>query len=129
MTSPADLGSSGRSYSLHLDALTRFAKELDGQAQALGKHSSDLGGLDSVLVDRTLPGDFPEAQSLAEAHRVALSRVKALIDQLKDLVSFADNITVEVAGRYTEADSQAADSFNRLHAADVSPIRRASRYL
>jgi hypothetical protein len=114
---------------LDLTALADFADELNVQAQALGKHSSDLADLDPVLRDRTLPGQFAEAESLADVHRAAVGRVRWLVDQLRDLATFADAVTGEVAGRWAGADQQAADSFAKLRVDDASPIGRMVREL
>jgi hypothetical protein len=114
VTSPTAGAPGGQYYALDLDALTRFAKDLDEQAQSLARRSADLNGLDAVLTDRSLLGAFPEAQYFADAHRDALARIRALVDQLRELVTFADNVTVDVVGRFAASDARAAGDFGRL---------------
>ncbi|AXB44101.1 hypothetical protein [Amycolatopsis albispora] len=94
-----------RSYYVHLESLTDFARELEIQLECMTKPNDfllTLGG------DPLRLGEFGEASSLAEAHRAAVAEMQGLLDQVKGAITFAQEVTHTVAEGYQQADQSVA---------------------
>ncbi|AHH99422.1 hypothetical protein GCM10010174_20610 [Kutzneria viridogrisea] len=90
-----------QSFAVHLESLTRFAEELRTQLDGVGKPMDQLAGLAGKPV---LLGDFGEALSLHERTRAAIGEMHGLLDQVRQAIEFAQNVTKTVATGYERLD-------------------------
>jgi hypothetical protein len=105
---------SDRSYQIHLDSLLGFAGELQHQLGALIRLGGDLDGLRAGSDDLAALGDFVEAHWLMQRHLDALDDMDELVQEVRDTVSFAGDVTIWVAEQYADHDRHIADDFTRL---------------
>jgi hypothetical protein len=101
---------------VHTEKLRHFARVLAGKAERLRKKSGDLEVIDHLTADRRLHGDFPEAVSLADANRQAVTVMDELVRQIGDVIAFADDVANGTAYDYETADEHAETDFAAVEA-------------
>jgi hypothetical protein len=94
-----------QSFFVHLQSLTDFANELQTQLEGLFRPE---GQLSAIADDPLLLGEFGEASSLGESHRAAIEEMQGLLTQIKQAISFAEEVTNTVATGYRHADENIA---------------------
>ncbi|HEY0808346.1 MAG TPA: hypothetical protein VGD84_24980 [Pseudonocardiaceae bacterium] len=94
-----------QSFFVHLQSLANFASELQTQLAGM---ATPIGHLDSMSTTPMMLGDFGEASALTAANQAAVAEMTDLLGQVKQAISFAENITTTVATGYQEADQNVA---------------------
>lgn len=94
-----------QSFSVHLQSLTDFARELATQLDGMGGPVDQLTQLAGAPV---LLGEFGEALSLGDQTRAAVAEMRGLLDQVRQAISFAEDVTNTVASGYAELDTDIA---------------------
>ncbi|HEX4705073.1 MAG TPA: hypothetical protein VH352_23285, partial [Pseudonocardiaceae bacterium] len=84
---------------------TNFAQELQTQLAGM---ATPLNHLDSLSGSPMLLGDFGEASALAASHQAAVAEMTELLGQVRQAISFAENITNTVATDYQQTDQAIA---------------------
>ncbi len=98
------------SYQIHLGSLQDFSRELQEQISVLNTQARTLDGGASA----GLPlGDFGEATNLQQKHAEALAQTQALLDHVRDAMTFAEQVTDTVANSYITADKVTAGELSR----------------
>ncbi len=108
---------SNQSFSVHLQSLTDFARELETQIEGLTKPADGLYALNSAPM---LLGEFNEAYTLRGGHQVTVSQVSDLLGQVKQAIGFAQEVTTTVAAGYQHTDAAIAGAL------DVSALTTAA---
>lgn len=96
---------------VHLESLLTFADELDRQLTSL---ADPAGRLDTLAGHIPAPGVFIEAASLVEDHRHVVAGMRDALDQTRQAVEFAREVTVTVANGYRQATNVAVDALSAL---------------
>jgi hypothetical protein len=94
-----------QSFSVHLESLTDFARELETQLDGMGGPMDQLTQLAGAPV---LLGDFGEALSLAQKTKAAVAEMHGLLDQVRQAIEFAESVTKTVATGYEQLDTDLA---------------------
>ena len=94
-----------QSFSVHLESLTNFARELQTQLDGMGSPMDQLTQLAGAPV---LLGEFGEANSLAQRTKSAVAEMHGLHDQVRQAIEFAENVTKTVATGYEQLDDDLA---------------------
>ena len=94
-----------QSYYVHLESLTDFVRELETQIHAMSRPNDFLRTLGEHPL---LFGEFGEAASLADAHRAAVAEMQGLLEQVREAITFAQDVTTTVADGYQNADQAVA---------------------
>jgi hypothetical protein len=94
-----------QSFSVHLESLTDFARELQTQLDGMGSPMDQLTQLAGAPV---LLGDFGEANSLEARTKAAVAEMHGLLDQVRQAIEFAENVTRTVATGYQRLDDDLA---------------------
>lgn len=102
------------SYAVHLDSLVDFARELNDDFDLLLRVEQLLDALGAGSGDLAALGDFPEGHLLMQRHRSAIADVHVLVQEVRDVVAFGHDVTVEVAEQYAGEDRAVADSLHTL---------------
>ncbi len=93
------------SFFVHLQSLADFARELQTQLTGM---ATPINHLDTMSSSPMLLGAFGEANGLAAANQAAVAEMTDLLGQVKQAISFAENITNTVATGYQQADQNVA---------------------
>lgn len=93
------------SFAVHLESLLTFAQELTTQTHGIAKPSDQLEALLSRPVQ---PGAFNEADSLSATHAAAVSEMRALLADVTEALSFANDVTKTVVDGYKRTDEDLA---------------------
>ena len=96
---------------VHLESLLTFADELDRQLTSL---ADPAGRLETLAGHEPAPGAFLEASSIVEDHRHAVAGMRDALDQTRQAVGFAREVTVTVANAYRQATAVAVDALSSL---------------
>lgn len=94
-----------KSFFVHLQSLSNFAQELQTQLAGMATPINHLDTLSSVPMAL---GDFGEATSLSAANQAAVAEMTELLGQVRQAITFAENITSTVATGYQQADQDVA---------------------
>lgn len=94
-----------QSFAVHLESLLSFAEELTTQMHGIGKPSGELDGL---LSKPLALGAFNEADSLAATHAAAVAEMRALLADVTEALTFANDVTRTVADGYKKIDENLA---------------------
>ncbi|MFC0545671.1 hypothetical protein [Kutzneria chonburiensis] len=94
-----------QSFSVHLQSLTDFARELQTQLDGMGGPMDQLTQLAGAPV---LLGEFGEANSLEARTKAAVAEMHGLLDQVRQAIEFAENVTKTVATGYERLDDDLA---------------------
>lgn len=94
-----------QSFSVHLESLTDFARELQTQLDGMGGPMDQLRRLAGAPV---LLGEFGEANSLEARTKAAVAEMHGLLDQVRQAIEFAENVTRTVATGYSQLDDDLA---------------------
>lgn len=95
------------SFAVHLDSLKQFARELETQIDGMTKPSNGLAALSQTPMSL---GNFGEASSLSGRHGAAVTQMHELLDNVKQAIGFADDVTGTVATGYQHADEHIASA-------------------
>jgi hypothetical protein len=106
--------SSEQSFLVHLQSLVDFARELDGQFEAIRKPTDDMASLSSQPM---LLGDFLEAGALLARQRAAAAQMHDLLDAVRSAINFAGDVTGTISDSYARYDHHVAGLF-RQHRVD-----------
>ncbi len=93
------------SFAVHLESLLSFAQELTTQVHGIGKPSNELEGL---LAKPISLGAFNEADSLGATHAAAVAEMRALLADVTEALTFANDVTKTVADGYKKIDENLA---------------------
>lgn len=93
------------SFFVHLQSLTNFAVELATQLDGMFR---PMDQLTSIADEPLALGDFGEAASLGESHLAAIAEMHGLLEQAKQAIAFAEEVTKTVATGYQRADEDIA---------------------
>ena len=96
---------------VHLESLLTFADELDRQLTSL---ADPAGRLDTLAGHEPAPGAFLEGSYLVEDHRHAVAGMRDALEQTRQAVGFAREVTVTVANAYRQATTVAVDALSSL---------------
>lgn len=94
-----------QSFAVHLESLLTFAQELTTQVTGISKPSGELDGLLSKPIAL---GSFNEADSLGATHAAAVVEMRALLADVTEALSFANDVTKTVADGYRKTDENLA---------------------
>lgn len=94
-----------QSFFVHLQSLTDFAAELQTQLDGM---SRPMGHLSAIADETLLLGEFGEASALSNSHRAAIEEMHGLLNQIKQAIAFAEEVTNTVATGYRHADENIA---------------------
>jgi hypothetical protein len=106
-----------QSFFVHLQSLTNFAQELQTQLAGM---ATPMNHLDSLSGSPMLLGDFGEASTLAASNQAAVAEMAELLGQVRQAISFAENITNTVATDYQQTDQAIAGGMSTA-ADNVAP--------
>lgn len=93
---------------VHLNSLTEFAHELGTHVTGL---ADPIGRLGPLLAPGPVPGNFVEAYALLQKHRGSVADMSTVLDQARQAVEFAQEVTNTVAEAYQRVESQAAQNY------------------
>jgi len=93
------------SFAVHLESLLSFAQELTTQMHGISKPSDELEGL---LAKPIALGAFNEADSLGATHAAAVEEMRALLADVTEALTFANDVTKTVADGYKKVDENLA---------------------
>ncbi|HET9140818.1 hypothetical protein [Actinophytocola sp.] len=96
---------------VHLESLLTFADELERQLTSL---ADPAGRLDTLAGHEPAPGAFVEAASLVEDHRRVVAGMREALDQTRQAIGFAREVTVTVADGYRRSTNVAVDALLSL---------------
>ena len=96
---------------VHLESLLTFADELDKQLTSL---ADPAGRLDTLASHEPAPGAFLEAASLVDDHRRTVAGMRDAIEQTRQAMEFAREVTVTVANGYRMATNVAVEAMRAL---------------
>ena len=102
--------SAEQSFLVHLQSLLDFARELDGQFQAVRRPTDDLASLANLPV---LLGDFAEAGALRAQYAVAARQMYELLDAVRGAIGFADDVTKTISDSYQHYDHHIAGLYGQ----------------
>jgi hypothetical protein len=91
-----------QSFAVHLESLLGFAQELETQIHGITKPS---GQLDQLLDAPLLLGAFNEAASLDVSHAMSVAEMHALLQDAREALTFAHDVTRTVAEGYSRLDA------------------------
>jgi hypothetical protein len=91
-----------QSFAVHLESLLGFAQELETQIHGVTKPS---GQLDQLLDAPLLLGAFNEAASLDVSHAMSVAEMHALLQDVREALNFAHDVTRTVAEGYSRLDA------------------------
>jgi len=99
---------------VNLEALLSFGKELQSHLELTLRDIGDLGALQGSIADIASLGDFPEGRELSARHLSAMFDVQDLLEEVRDVIAFADDISGWVAAKYSERDQSTAAQLGAL---------------
>jgi hypothetical protein len=102
------LSSQAGRIEVNLEALLSFATDLQSHLELTLRDIGDVGALQGAIADIASLGDFPEARELSARHRAAMYDVQDLLEEVRDVLAFADDISLWVATKYSERDRSTA---------------------
>lgn len=108
------MGTESGRVEANLSSLLTFASALQSHLELMIRDISDTEALQSAVDDLAALGDFPEARELTARHRLSFEDVQDMLEELRDLIGFADDITLWVAGKYAERDRTTSDALHDI---------------
>jgi hypothetical protein len=92
-------------FSVHLTSLLDFANELQTQIEGI---AAPMDGLAAQSGVQPRYGAFTEAWMLAESQQAALEEMYSLLGQVREAITFSEDVTKTVASGYQQADQDVA---------------------
>ena len=102
---------------VNLAALLSFATDLQSHLELTLRDIGDIGALQGAIADIASCGDFPEGRELAARHSRAMYDVQDLLEEVRDVLAFADDISLWVATKYSERDRSTANELGTVQTA------------
>lgn len=99
------------SFQIHLRSLTDFAQELTTQLTGMAQTA---GQLDTLAGGNVPLGEFGEAVMLSRVHQEAVADMTTIVEQARQAIDFAEDVTHTVASSYEAADRQVANTLTDL---------------
>jgi hypothetical protein len=96
------------SFTVHVQTLRDFARELDQQIEALSVTRETAATLAQQQGGR---GAFAEADLLLSRHTGAVDDLRALLAGVQRAIRFAEDVTHTAASSYEQADAAAAEIY------------------
>jgi hypothetical protein len=97
-----------QSYSVQPSSLRAFAQELQTQLDGIATPMNTLATQSSTQPQF---GAFTEAWMLGESQQSAIQEMYDLLEQVKQALGFAENVTSTIATAYEDADQDVATSY------------------
>lgn len=104
---------SGR-IEVNLVSLLSFAGDLQSHLELMIRDIGDVDALRHAIDDVASLGDFPEARQMTARHQLAVNDVQDLLEEVRDVIAFADDITLWVAAKYADRDQATAASMGDI---------------
>lgn len=97
-----------QSYSVQISSLLAFGQELQTQVEGI---AAPMNTLATQSGSQPQFGAFTEAWMLGDSQQSAIEEMYGLLAQVRQAISFAENVTSTVASGYQQADQDVAASF------------------
>jgi hypothetical protein len=108
----------GQSFSVQPSSLRAFAQELQTQLSGIAAPMDKLAAQHAAQPQF---GGFAEAATLAQSQQSAVQDMYELLEQVKQAIGFAGNVTDSIATAYQNGDQNAAASYTAVAAGASAP--------